>query len=150
PTGTFSITVTGNPLGRTTAFNLVVNAPFNYSLSNSGGITATQGASGATTITATLTTGATQTVAFTASWLPSGASASFSVPSCSPTCSPTLPTPPAATPPTGTFSITVTGSPLSRTTAFNLVVNAAFDYSLANSGGITVIGGASGATTITA
>src|SRR5438876_138046 len=89
-----------------------------FTLSNSGGITVTQGASGANTITATLTAGATQSVSFSASGLPSGASASFSVTSCSPTCSSTLTITAATTTPTGTFSITVTGNPLGRTTAF--------------------------------
>ena len=158
PTGTFPITVSGfaSPVFRSTSFNLVVNAPFNYSLSNSGGVTVTQGGSGANTITATLTAGTTQSVSFSASGLPSGASASFSLTSCNPTCSTTLTISTAATTPTGTFSITVTGStsptavPVTRTTTFNLVVNAPFSYSLTNSGGISVIAGASGASTITA
>jgi outer membrane lipase/esterase len=150
PTGTFPITVTGRPLSRTTTFNLVVNAAFDYSLANSGGVTLTAGASGATTVTATLISGATQPVGFTVSGLPSGATAAFSASSCSPTCSTTLSITTAATTPTGTFPITVTGSPLGRTTTFNLAVNAAFDYSLSNSGGVTVSAGASGATTITA
>ena len=56
----------------------------------------------------------------------------------------------ASTPP-GTFPITVTGSPLNKTTTFNLVVNAVpFDYALTNSGPITVTQGAAGSTTLTA
>ena len=151
PSGTFPITVTGSPLGRTTSFNLVVTAVFNYSLANSGGVTVTAGASGASTITATLTSGQTQTVSFAVSGLPSGATAAFSVASCIPTCSSTLTITTAAATPSGTFPITVTGSPLGRTTIFNLVVaTVGFDYSLTNSGGVTVTAGSSGATTITA
>ena len=156
PTGTFLITVTGTspPTGptRTTMFNLVVNAPFNYSLANSGDIAVIQGSSGSNTITATLTSGATQAVSFAASGLPAGATATFSLASCSPTCMSMLTIATMGTTPTGTFPITVTGSPLARTTMFNLVVNAppVFDYSLANSGDITVIQGSSGSNMITA
>src|SRR6266571_8141735 len=58
------------------SYGLIV--PFDYSLSNSGGITATQGMSGSNMITATLTGGATQPVTLScSSGLPSGASCAF-------------------------------------------------------------------------
>jgi hypothetical protein len=124
--GTFPVTVTGNPLGRATAFTLVVVAtppPFDYALSTSGAITVTQGSSGTGTITATLQSGTAQTVTFSASGLPAGATAAFSPGACSPSCTSTLTiTTTGATPP-GTFPIAVTGSPLGHTTTFNLVVN---------------------------
>ena len=124
PTGTFPITVTGTPLNKTTTFNLVVSpVQFEYSLTNSGGITVTRGASGSNTITATLTSGLTQSVAFSASGLPSGATAGFSPGACNPTCASQLTISTTGATPTGAFPITVTGSPLSRTTTFNLVVN---------------------------
>src|SRR5207248_59486 len=129
PAGTFPITVTGSPLGRTTTFNLVVNAPFDYSLSNSAGVTMTAGASGTSTLTPTLTSGATPSTSLFPSGLPSGATAAFSLASCNPTCSTTLTIATTAATPAGTFPITVTGSPLGRTTTFNLVVGASFDYS---------------------
>ncbi len=123
PTGTFPITVTGSPLARTTMFNLVVNAPFDYSLANSGDITVVQGSPGSNTITATLVSGATQAVSLAASGLPAGATPTFSPGSCSPTCMSMLTIATTGATPTGTFPITVTGSPLARTTMFDLVVN---------------------------
>jgi uncharacterized delta-60 repeat protein len=101
-----------------------VTTPFNYSLSNSGNITVTQGSSGSNTITATLTSGSTQSVSFSASGLPSGATYSFSPTSCNPTCYTTLTISTSASTPAGTYTITVTGSPLSKTTTFSLIVNA--------------------------
>ena len=95
---------------------------FNYSLANSGNITATQGSSGSNTIAATLSSGTTQSVSYSASGLPSGATASFSPTSCNPTCSTTLTINTTASTLTGSSTITVTGSPLSKTTSFILTV----------------------------
>jgi subtilisin family serine protease len=101
-----------------------VTAPsFNYSLSNSGNITVTQGSSGSNTITATLTSGTTQSVSFSASGLPSGTTASFNPGSCNPTCSSTLTISTSASTPAGTYTITVTGTPLGKTMQFDLIVN---------------------------
>src|SRR5438093_11426880 len=63
---------------------------FDYSLSNSGNQTVTQGSSVTNLITGTLVSGTTQSVSFSASGLPAGATASFSSASCSPTCSSTM------------------------------------------------------------
>jgi hypothetical protein len=122
PPGTYPITVTGSPLGRTTTFDLIVPA-FGFTLTNSGAINVSApGGSGSTTITATLTSGATQSVSFSTSGLPAGATASFSPAACTPTCQSELTiTTTGATPP-GTYPLTVTGSPLGRTTVFNLVI----------------------------
>src|SRR6202007_1390408 len=94
PTGTVPITVTGTPLGgvpvRTTTVNLVVNPPFDYSLSNTGNISVVQGSAGTTTITATLVAGTAQAVTLAASGLPVGATAAFGPSTCPPTCSSTL------------------------------------------------------------
>src|SRR5262249_803819 len=91
----------------------------------------TQGASGSTTLTATLNTGVTQAVSFSASGLPSGATATLATPSCAPTCTSLLTIATSASTPLGTFPITVTGSPFSKTTTFNLVLttpaNAVYD-----------------------
>jgi len=142
PVGTYPITVKNSAGTVTTAFNLVVSAqPFIYSLTNSGIITTTQGASGNNTITRTLTSGATQPVALAASGLPAGATAAFANNSCNPTCSGTLTITTLATTPTGTYPVTVTGTG-GKTTTFNLVVVTPFDYTLSNNAptpaGVTV------------
>lgn len=99
-------------------------APFDYSLSNSGGITVNQGLSGSNTITAALVGGTSESVSFSASGLPSGASASFNPISCSPNCSSELTISTTASTPGGIYLITITGAPLGKTTTFNLTVNA--------------------------
>jgi len=137
PAGSYPITVTGTG-GVTTTFNLVVSAQaFDYSLSNSGNITTTQGASGSNTVTRTLVSGTAQPVTLSASGLPAGATASFTNNPCSPTCTSTLTiaTSYPATP-VGSYPITITGTG-GKTTSFNLVVNSPFDYSLSNSNSST-------------
>ena len=105
------------------AYEFVVAAPsLDYSLSSSGNITATQGSSGSNTIVATLSSGTAQSVSYSASGLPSGATASFSPTSCKPTCSTTVTINTTASTPTGSSTITITGSPLSKTTSFILTV----------------------------
>ena len=140
--GTYTYTLTcGNPAGSvsdTVVVNVTQPPAFDYSISNNSGITVIQGQSGNNTITATLTSGTTQAVSFSASNLPTGASASFSPTSCNPTCASTLTISTSASTPTGNSTITVTGSPLSKTTAFTLTVNPSFDYSLSNSGNVSV------------
>lgn len=98
---------------------------FDFSLSNSGGITVTQGSSGSNTITATLLSGTTQSVSYTISGLPSGATASFSPSSGNPTFTSTLTITTASTTVSGTYTITVTGTSgsLTKITAFTLTVN---------------------------
>ena len=86
------------------------NAPFNFSLANSMSLSATQGSSATNTITASLVSGSPQPVSFSASGLPSGASASFSQKTCSPTCSSLLTITTAASTPPGSYTITVTGT----------------------------------------
>src|SRR3989441_4738450 len=63
---------------------------FDFSLTNGGSKSVTQGASVSNTLSATLVSGTTQSVSFSASGLPTGASASFSSTTCSPTCSTTV------------------------------------------------------------
>ncbi|MES2214098.1 MAG: CARDB domain-containing protein [Patescibacteria group bacterium] len=101
---------------------------FNYSLSNSGTSSITKGGAntfGTNTITKTLTLGSTQAVDLSVSFTsgqPSGVSYTISNPLCSPTCTSTITF--TVTPATsaGTYPITVTGSPLGKTTSFNLVI----------------------------
>jgi len=157
PVGSYVITVTGTGGGltRITTFTLTLNAvaAFDFSLSNSGGITVTQGSSSSNTITATLLSGTTQSVSYTVSGLPSGATHSFSTTSCNPTCTTTLTITAASTTPAGTYTITVTGTSgtLTRATSFLLTVNLPFDFLISVSpASDTVTQGASTTTTLTA
>ncbi len=107
-----------------TSNGLVVASPFDYTLSNSGSITIVQGSSGSNTITRNLVSGLSQSVTLSASGLPAGATDSFASNPCNPTCSSILTISTTASTPLGTFPITVTGTPLNKTTQLNLVVNA--------------------------
>jgi len=100
---------------------------FDFSLVNSGDKSAVQGGNAQNLITANLVSGAaTQAVSFSASGLPTGATASFSFISCSPTCSTTLTIFTSATTPTGTSTIVVsaTNGTVSRNSSFILTVSA--------------------------
>jgi Chitobiase/beta-hexosaminidase C-terminal domain/Concanavalin A-like lectin/glucanases superfamily len=105
--------------------SFTVNQPFNFSLSNSGDKSATAGSSVTNSISATLVSGTTQPVTFSASGLPSGATASFSPNSCSPSCSSTLTITTSASTPGGNYTVTVAGNggEVTKTTSFNLGVN---------------------------
>jgi len=109
-----------------------VNPAFDYTLSNTGNITVTQGSSGSNTITRNLVTGTSQAVTLSASGMPSGATPSFSNNPCNPACLSTLTISTSASTPTGTFPITVSGSPLNKSTSFNLVVNPQVTFSTAD------------------
>lgn len=102
---------------------------FDFTLSNNGNISATQGAGSSNSITATLSDGQTESIDFSVSGLPSGTTHSFSQGSCSPTCSTTLTLTSGGSTPVGTSAITVTATngTLSRNTTFNFVVNAPAD-----------------------
>ena len=97
-------------------------APFDYSLSNLGNVTVATGSNSVVnTITETLLSGTTQTVTLSVSGVPSGATSSLGGASCPPTCSRNLSVNTGTAAP-GTYLITVTGSPLSKTTSFNLTI----------------------------
>src|SRR2546427_8111919 len=83
---------------------------FDFSLTNGGSKSVTQGASVSNTISATLVSGTTQSASFSAAGLPTNATASFLPATCSPTCSTTLTISTTASTPTCTFTITVTGT----------------------------------------
>jgi len=98
---------------------------FDFAVSvSSGSDSVSQGSSISTTATATLTSGATHAVNFSASGLPSGATASFSSTGCSPTCASTLTISAALTTPAGTYNVLVTGTDgaLTRTAGYALTV----------------------------
>jgi len=143
--------------GATTTFQFFVaglTSNMDFTLSNSGSITVTQGASGGNTITATLISGTPSSVTLSCSGLPSGASCSFSPASGSPTFTSTLTITTSSSTPTGSSTITVsgTGGGVTRTTTFTLTVNpspSGSDFSLSASGGIILAPGGSGTNTIT-
>jgi hypothetical protein len=99
---------------------------FDFTLANSGNVSAVAGSSVANTINATLASGNTQSVSLTVSGLPSGATGTFSAAACSPTCSSTLTISTSAATPTGTSTITVSasGSSVTKSTTFSLTVSA--------------------------
>src|SRR5438874_5500821 len=99
---------------------------FNFALTNGGSKSVTQGASVANTISAALVSGTAQSVAFSASGLPTGATASFSPTVCTPTCSTDLTISTTSSTPTGTYTITVIGKAgtVIKATSFSLTVTA--------------------------
>lgn len=102
-------------------------SPFDFTLSvaPSSGMTP-QGGSTQATVTANLTSGEPTSVSFSASGLPSGATAMFSPSSCVPTCTSTMTIGTQSSTPAGTYPITIsgTGGELQRTTTYSLVVTA--------------------------
>ena len=100
---------------------------FNFTLANSGDKSVSAGSSIATTITATLGSASSQSVSFTTSGLPSGATGAFSSASCTPACSSTLTVSTSGSTPAGNYpvSITASGGGQTRTTSFNLSVSTA-------------------------
>jgi hypothetical protein len=114
-----------NPSGVASATFTIIQA-FDFSLSNAGNQSVTAGSPASNKIDATLVSGSSQSITFSASGLPAGATASFSSPSCAPTCSSTLTiNTTAGTTPAGTFPITVsaTGGGLTKSSTFNLTVS---------------------------
>ena len=98
---------------------------FDFALSNGASISATQGQSTSNAISATLVSGTTQTVGFSVSGLPSGATGTFTQSSCAPNCSTTLNISTLSTTPTGNYTVNVTSvaGSLTKSTAFTLSVN---------------------------
>ena len=110
-----------------TGASFTVASSLDFSLSNSGNKSVTAGSSVTNSIIASLISGSTQPVTFSASGLPSGATASFSSTSCSPSCSTVVTIATSGSTPAGNFSVTVTstGGSVTKTTAFTLSVSAA-------------------------
>jgi parallel beta-helix repeat protein len=104
-----------------------VNQPFTFALSNSGDKSVVAGSSVTNSIATTLISGSSQTISFSASGLPSGATGSFSSTSCTPSCSTVLNISTSGATPAGNFPITVTstGGGVTKTTAFTLSVTLA-------------------------
>ncbi|TLZ58829.1 MAG: hypothetical protein E6K16_08025, partial [Methanobacteriota archaeon] len=157
PAGTYSITVkaVGGGLTRTTSYSLTVQSPFNFSLSVSPTAgTVTAGGSVTASVTATLVSGTSTSVTFSAIGLPSGATAGFAPSQCVPTCTSTMTISTTTSTPPGTYSITVkaVGGGVTRTTTYSLTVQAPFDFSLAvnpTSGTVTAGGSVTASVTAT-
>src|SRR5205823_2123363 len=113
--------------GTTTICSVLLSGAlaFDFSLSNSGNLSITQGSSGTRTITGSLSSGTTQAVSFSVSGLPTGVTSSFSQTSCNPTCSSTLTLNTTSSIAQGNYSITVTATSgsVTHTTNFTLTVN---------------------------
>src|SRR3989338_6970816 len=86
-TFTLSCTGSGGTASQSATVNVTAPTAFDFTLSNGGNKSVTQGSSVTNSITATLSSGTTQSTGFAVSGLPSGATASFSPTACSPTCS---------------------------------------------------------------
>src|SRR3989344_1292226 len=138
---------TGDCIGTSSTCTLLMNsdkstmatfgtgtAGFDFSLSNGGAKSVTQGSNVINIITATLVSGTTQSVTFSASGLPSGVSASFSPTSCNPTCPTTMTITASSTATIGTSTIivTATGGGVTRTTSFSLTVNSVSGSTIPN------------------
>src|SRR5439155_13796192 len=127
-------TVTGqyaSPLTtRSTTVSLTVTAapPDDFAISASpSSQTAAQGSSVAYSVTTQVTSGTAQTVTFSVSGLPSGATGAFVPPSVIAGGGSTLTVATTTTTPTGTFALTITGasSAATHTTAVSVVVTTA-------------------------
>ncbi len=138
--GSYPLTITGTDgtLTHTASVTLVVTAPVvgDFAISATPA-SQTVAAGSATSYTATITPsgGFTDTVAFSASGLPAGASASFSPASVAGTGSSTMTVTTTAATAAGTYVVTITGtgSTLTHSTTVTLVVTAAPDFTIAAS-----------------
>ena len=145
----------GSPNGAALINALTGPATPGFSVSASPtSVSVTQGSSGGTTITSTVTGGFNSAVALTASGQPTGVTVGFSPTSITGTGTSTLTFTVASTTTTGTYTVTVTGTSgsLVETTTVNLTVTApaSANFTLsASPTSITVTGGSSGTSTIT-
>lgn len=134
-------------LASVTNGSYTVVTPFDFTVGNGGAKSVTQGSSVTQTVSATLVGGTAAPVTFSASGLPTGATASFSPTSCTPTCStPVMTITTTGSTPTGNSTITVTGTSgaTSRTSTFVLTVNAVpFDFNVTTGAGKSVTQGSS-------
>jgi hypothetical protein len=100
--------------------------PFDFSISNSGPITVTQGSSGSNKFNVTLQSGSSQSVSLACTGgLPVGASCSFSPASGQPTISSNLTISTLTSTPVGSYTLTVNGTAgsLTHSTQVTLMVN---------------------------
>jgi len=151
--GTLPLLVIGTSgsLTRQTTITLSVNPAGNFTISASpNSLSFIRGASGSSTLTVSHKGGFNSSVSLSATGLPSGVTASFSPTSTTSTSILTLEA--SSTASTGTVTVTITGTSgnLSNLTTISLTVTAAPSYTLAASpSSLTILQGASGASTIT-
>lgn len=125
-TYTITVTATGGAIpDKSTTFTMTVTAAlFDYSLSDPADITVTQGSSGSNSITATWISGSGSVTYSPPSGLPLGATPTWvGGDSCVPTCTKTLNISTTPTTAEGTYPITITANPGSKTKIFNLIIN---------------------------
>jgi hypothetical protein len=139
--GTYTLTVTGTEGTAThsASVSLTVTSPptNNFSISASpNSLNLVQGASGSSTISTAVTSGSAQTVSFSVSGLPAGATASFNPTSVTAGGSSTLTLTASASTPTGTSTLTVTGTGTSAThsTSVSLTVTSSAGGGIVNGG----------------
>jgi hypothetical protein len=119
---------------------------------NPASITVMPGASGTSTISTAVTNGVAQSIALTATGLPSGATAQFAPTSITAGASSTLTLTAGASTPAGTYTITVTGASAmaTHTTTVAFTVSAANDFTLTvDPATVSIAPGSSGTTTAT-
>ncbi len=159
---TIPITLPSQPSGPGTGGNGTGGGtPFSFTLSSEGKKVVAQNSSITNVIAATIVAGATpQAINFNLQGLPPATTFSFTPSSCSPSCSSLLTITTTSSTPNGTFPVTVQaqGGNITRTTAFDLIVNisltppsspAGFDFSLSNDGDKSVTNGSSVISTLT-
>jgi subtilisin family serine protease len=121
-TGVVTNPGTGSPNNLLFVVNGAPQPGFSLSLSPTSGSTQ-QGGAVTSTVSTTTTSGSPQTVTFSASGLPAGATAGFNPGSVTSGQSSTLTIQTSASTPVGTYSVTVTGTgSVTRTATFTLVV----------------------------
>src|SRR5207247_2467423 len=136
PIGAYTLTLTGvsGSLRHTSTVSLIVSPPPDFTLSASpASQTVPQGGSTSYSVTISPTGGFTGQVTLSVSGLPVGANGGFTPNPA--TASSTLPAPPTSNPPTGTYTLTITGvnGSLTHTTTVSLVVSAPPDFTLSAS-----------------
>jgi hypothetical protein len=133
PGGTYPITITGTAASgsHSTSYSLTVNGTppandFSIAVSPTSG-TVTAGSPAGATVSTAIKSGSAQSVALSASGLPSGANATFTPSSVTTGSSSSLTITTSASTPAGTYPVTITGTAASgsHTTTFSLTVNAA-------------------------
>jgi hypothetical protein len=157
PPGSSTITVTGTSgtIVHSTTITLVVSSSPDFTLSAApSSRTVIQGSGTTYTATASAVNGFAGTITFSASGLPSGASASFSPTSVNGSGNSTMTVTTLTSTPVGAYTVTITGTSgsLSHTTTVSLTVNTAGqqNYSLsASPNSLSVARGSTGTSTIT-
>jgi len=138
PTGTYTLTVTGTSgsLVHSATVSLIVSAAPDFTIGASpASQTVIQGSPATYTATLTAQNGFNATTNLSVSGLPTGANGSFSPTSVTGSGTSTLTVTTAASTPTGTYALTITGTSgsLVHSATVSLIVNAPPDFSIAAS-----------------